>query len=70
MDENAVPLSLLRRELARAAGVSIECVPDYRRLYLETLNGRIPAEQQRGRWYVRKDDLPAIASALGVSAAA
>ena len=38
----------------------------YRRLYLHVIEGRIPAEQDNGRWYVADADVPAIAGALGM----
>ena len=41
--------------------------PSYRRVYAAALDRRIPAERgPNGRWTVARDDLPAIADALGL----
>ena len=39
---------------------------EYRRSYNLVLNGTIPAENVRGRWWVQRSDLPKVASLLGV----
>jgi hypothetical protein len=45
--------------------------PSYRAVYLAALDGRIPAERAvNGRWTVAPADLPAIAAAFGLPAAA
>ncbi len=60
-----IPLTALPRALAAFAG---QQSPSYRRLYALTLDGRIPAAQENGRWFVSKDDLPSIAATLGLAA--
>lgn len=42
----------------------------YRRLYTAVLNGRVPAEMENGRWKLCREDLPAIAATLGLTASA
>ena len=59
-----IPLSLTSRELARRFGGS---APAYRRLYELVLDGKLPAEQVNGRWFVDEADLPAIAATLGLT---
>ena len=46
-------------------GVAQE-LPTYRHLYDAAVNGRIPAWQSHGRWYLRRSDLRATAEALGL----
>lgn len=41
-----------------------------KRLYKLVLDGRIPAEQVRGRWFVAERNLPLIAEVLGIAPAA
>ncbi len=38
----------------------------YRKIYNSVLDGDVPAEQVRGRWYVRRNNLKRVASALGL----
>lgn len=65
-----IPITLLRKAVADAAGVPLDSLPPYQRLYHRVLDGVIPAEQVGRRWYVRKDDLPAVIAALNIPAAA
>jgi hypothetical protein len=48
---------------AIAAGQPVE----YRTVYKQVLNGNLPADNIRNRWYVLKSDLPAIAAAFGMT---
>jgi hypothetical protein len=43
-----------------------EELPTYRHVYDAAVNGRIPAWQSHGRWYLRRSDLRAAAEALGL----
>jgi hypothetical protein len=43
-----------------------EELPTYRHVYDAAVNGRIPAWQSHGRWYLRRSDLRATAEALGL----
>ena len=38
----------------------------YNRLYAAVVDGRIPARNENGRWYVSENDLPAVASVFGL----
>lgn len=62
---NTIPLTSLSRELNAFTG---QPSPSYRRLYGLTLDGRLPAEQVNGRWFVQRSDMPAIAQTLGLTA--
>ena len=55
-----IPLSSVPRAIQALTG---EPGPPYRHAYFAALDGRIPAEQVRGRWFVRQADLPAVAHA-------
>jgi hypothetical protein len=59
-----IPLSQTSRELSRRFGGS---APAYRQLYELILDGKLPAEQVNGRWFVDEADLPAIAATLGMT---
>ena len=60
-----IPLTSLPRELAEAYPGS--SVP-YRRCYVLTLDGLLPATQENnGRWFVERADLPEVAKVLGLS---
>ena len=59
-----IPLPRLPRELAQHTG---RPPPSYRSCYNMVLNGEVPAEQENGRWLVRRDDLSVIAAALGLT---
>jgi hypothetical protein len=59
-----VALTALSRELTALTGTP---GPGYRRLYSMTVDDRLPAEQDNGRWFFRRSDLPAIAGRLGLS---
>ena len=39
----------------------------YERAYRGALNGRYPAEQHEGRWYVTDDNIPLVGEAYGLS---
>jgi hypothetical protein len=57
-----VPLTALSRELAALTG---KPAPNYRKLYLAILDGKLPADQVDGRYTV---DVRAAADALGLTA--
>ena len=59
-------LTALPRELTALTGKQ---APSYRKLWSLTVDGRIPADQVNGRYQVRRADLPAIATALGLAVA-
>lgn len=60
---SSIPLPAVPAELARAGFAP----PKYRRVYAAACDARIPATRgENGRWMVRRDDLPAIADALGL----
>jgi hypothetical protein len=58
MENQHIGIAHLPRELAPITG---KLTPTYRKIYESVLNGLIPAEQIRGRWFVSRNDLPAIA---------
>ena len=53
------------REVVRQAGKPVP--GGSRRIAGYAAEGRFPAEQDNGRWYVRRADLPAMAAALGLA---
>jgi hypothetical protein len=55
--DELIPLPLVLRELP-------EPRPSYRNLYTAALDDRIPAERVRGRWQVRRRNLPKIIEIL------
>lgn len=55
------------RELKGMAGRTVP--GGYPRLYRMVLAGLIPAEQENGRWYLNRADLPQIAVSLGLEKA-
>jgi hypothetical protein len=59
-----VPLPLVSRELMAITG---QPGPSYRQVYVAVLGCRFPAEWERGRWRVRREHLPLVAEALGVT---
>jgi hypothetical protein len=59
--QTLVPLALVPREIA-ALGFP---APSYRSLYHAVLDGRVPAVNERGRWYA---DPVAVAEAMGLRA--
>lgn len=64
-DHDLIQLPHLARELV-AGGFSARPV-EYHRLYRGVLSGLFPAKQvTTNRWSVRRADLPAVASALGL----
>jgi hypothetical protein len=63
MSEDRIPLVQLPRKLAEHRGHSNPS-DSYRSLYSQVVDGKIPAEQMRGRWYVQPSHIPAIAEAL------
>jgi len=64
-NQEMVALTALSRELFALTGKQ---GPGHRKLWQLTVDGRLPAEQVNGRHYVRRADLLAIASTLGLSA--
>jgi len=66
MPDDTIPLAQLPRELA----AQFTNPPKYRDLYVKIVDGDLPASRQRGRWTVRRCDLPLIAETLGLKAAA
>lgn len=63
-DRSWIPLALLSPLLAEHTGTPL---PGYRKLLAAALDGRLPATRHNGRWYVRKQDVPAAAVALGLA---
>ena len=41
--------------------------PPYRALYAKVVDGAVPAERTRGRWYVDRRNLAAIAKGFGLT---
>lgn len=66
IDEQLIASTQLPREL-RDLNATGRPVPRYPRLWQAMVDGEIPAERINGRWFVRKTDLAAIASLLGLS---
>jgi hypothetical protein len=66
MTTDEFALSLLPRELAAYTG---RPTPSYRDLYMRVVDGRLPAHQTNGRWFIRRTDLPVIAEATGLASA-
>ena len=62
-DSDDIALPDLPRELKRLLGQSCS----YHKAYLACVDARIPAERRGARYFVRRSDLPVIASALGLS---
>jgi hypothetical protein len=59
------PSTHLSRELAAfRPGCA---VPGHRKLWCLIVDGKIPAEQENGRWIIQRTDLPAIAAVLGLT---
>lgn len=52
------------RELKQMTGHTVP--GGYPRFYRMVLAGLIPAEQENGRWYLNRADLPQIAASLGL----
>jgi hypothetical protein len=63
-DDLSLPEAM--REIQRRYGKA----PAYHQLWHGIARGVIPAEQVRGRWKIHRADLPRVAAALGISAAA
>lgn len=63
-DADLISIALLPAEIRQATGAN---PPSYRSIYADVLNGKIPAERVRGRWYVRKSAVADIAAALGIT---
>lgn len=62
--DNDIALALLPRVLSDCTG---KPAPNYRRVYMSVLDGRLAAHQKNGRWHVRRADLPEIAALLGLA---
>jgi hypothetical protein len=58
MMDDWIPLALVPTALKALTGVQ---PPKYRTLYTAILDGKMPAEQRNGRWYVDRMHLAAIA---------
>jgi hypothetical protein len=58
-----IPLSVLAREIAALSG---KPSPRYTKLWEWTVSGMIPATQISVRWFINRDDLPAICVQLGL----
>ncbi len=63
MTPQYVPLAELARELEQSTG---ERSPTYRSLYSMVLSGDLPADRNRNRWFVKRDDIKPIAVMLGL----
>jgi hypothetical protein len=61
-----IPLTQVPREIDKLTGRLLS----YRRLYNLILDGRVPAEQDNARWQIRRADLPAIITQLGLTSTA
>lgn len=59
-----IPLPILSRALANHTGA--QALP-YRKIYQGALDGRFPAIQENGRWFVSRQDLDNVAEAFGLS---
>ena len=55
------------REILNLTGRSVP--GGYPRVYRLVLAGLIPAEQENGRWFINRADLPQIAASLGLEKA-
>jgi hypothetical protein len=63
--DDLIPLKLLARELVEGGFTANP--PDYGRTYRACLSARFPCEQDdSGRWQIRRQHLPAVATALGL----
>jgi hypothetical protein len=66
-----IPLAQVRQELQDASdllGLEVAALNAVRHRTIQgaALDGLLPARRERGRWYVRRGDLPKIAEALGI----
>lgn len=61
-----VSIAHLPRSLAVRTG---QPAPSARKIYQQVVDGLIPAEYLRGRWYFNQHKLPEIAEALGLTPA-
>jgi hypothetical protein len=59
---NLIPLTRLTREIERTTGQKV--MPPFRDVYTLAVDGEIPAEQERGRWYFDLSQVPTIAPML------
>jgi hypothetical protein len=64
MDTEMIPLPQLSAELRRLTGTLP--VGGYGRAYKLALDGRLPTEMVNGRHYVRRENLPEVATLMGV----
>ena len=53
-------------ELPRALTARYGSSPPYHAVHRAAVNGRLPVERERGRWYADDRQLDAIAAALGL----
>ena len=61
-----LPIAGALPELRKQYGPAVT----YMRLYMAVIQGDVPAEKRAGRWFLRRADLPKLATALGVAAQA
>jgi hypothetical protein len=61
-NQEKIALTRLSSELVALTGTS----PTYKQPWNLTVDGSIPAKQVNGRWHVARDDVPAIATKLGL----
>ena len=59
-----IPLPALPRAISAATGGP---TASHRTCYTAAVDGRIPAFQRNGRWFVDDADLPAVVQALGLA---
>jgi hypothetical protein len=63
VSETRIPLSNVPRHLAAFEGSR----PSYAAVYRAVLDGALPAEQTRGRWFISPADLDTIARHFGMT---
>lgn len=64
--DDRLSLVEVMREVRQRYGASVE----YNRLWRYVAQGEVPAERAGSRWLVRRSDVPRVAAAFGISAAA
>ena len=65
-ESERIPLVDGSQELRRLCGQTMP----YNVLWRAIVEGAVPAERIRGRWYLKRADLPRIAETLGIRPAA
>jgi hypothetical protein len=61
METEQIPLTDLARALRTFTGRE---PGNYRKLWLMVASGELPAEKTRGRWFIKRNNLPQIARQL------